>query len=146
VSDERPQETIEPASDAAEPKFPNCWADAEREMISVEVNGVTFRMRSITVGEERRIADEMNMRWKFKRTGTNPEDIAVDLGDEMTIVVSDHKSKQILTVTASLGAWTKYGSEGWTDSRKVTPETIEAMKGDVLEALYLEYVSHFRSF
>lgn len=146
MSDERPQETIDQATDQAEQKFDNCWVDCEREIIKVERGGIVFRMRSITIGEEQRIADELNMRWRFKRTGPNPQDVAVDVGDVMEVVVSDEKSKQILTVCAALGAWKKHGSEGWSDPRELTQENVEALKGDVLELLFSEYARIFRTF
>lgn len=136
---ERPPDTIDPAMDAAEPRFSGCWADNEREIIQVEINGVTFRMRSITVGEERRIADELAVELKVK-------DVAEAQGEEVaaTLKLGDYTRRMILNVGAALGMWHKYGSEGWSDPRPVTLENVEALKGDVLSRLWSEHIKYFR--
>lgn len=140
MSEERPLETIEPAQDAAEPKFENCWTDSDREVIQTEYNGITFRLRSITVGEEARIADEL----KFE---VNLKDIKETDSDNVpaTIKWGDYTKRMILNVGAALGMWKKYGSEGWSDPRPVTRENVEALKGDVLAHLWAQHIKYFRS-
>jgi len=129
-------DTIDPQTEAAEPKFTNCWVDDEREIIQTEIGGITFRLRSITVGEERRIADELALELRMVPT----ED-----GDVPTVIkMGDFTKRMILNVGAALGMWHRYSSEGWSDSRPVTPENVEALKGDVLTKLWLEHVKYFR--
>jgi hypothetical protein len=129
-------DTIDPQTEAAEPKFTNCWVDDEREIIMTEIGGVTFRLRSITVGEERRIADELAL--ELKTTPAAEGDVPA------VIRMGDFTRRMILNVGAALGMWKKYSSEGWSDARPVTPENVEALKGDVLTKLWLEHVKYFR--
>ena len=129
-------DTIDPQTEAAEPKSKNCWVDDEREIIMTEIGGVTFRLRSITVGEERRIADELALELRMAPT---------EEGDVPTVIkMGDFTKRMILNVGAALGMWHKYSSEGWSDSRPVTLENVEALKGDVLTKLWLEHVKYFR--
>jgi hypothetical protein len=129
-------DTIDPQTEAAEPKFSNCWVDDEREIIMVEIGGVTFRLRSITVGEERRIADELAIEVKVPDVSAGDVPAVIKLGD--------FTRRMILNVGAALGMWHKYSSEGWSDSRPLTTENVEALKGDVLTKLWLEHVKYFR--
>lgn len=135
--EERPKETIEAASDAAEPKFDNCWVDCEREIREVEIGGVKFRLRSITVGEERRIADELAIELKIADVKEGDVPAVLKLGD--------FTRRMILNVGAALGMWKKYGTEGWSVDRPVTMENVEALKGGVLSQLWVQYVTYFRS-
>jgi hypothetical protein len=145
-------DTIDPQAEAVEPKFTNCWVDDEREIIQTEIGGVTFRLRSITVGEERRIADELalelTMPAKKKELPEEAASIpgAVVMVEEVPAVIrmGDFTRRMILNVGAALGMWKKYSSEGWSDSRPVSPENVEALKGDVLTKLWLEHVKYFR--
>jgi hypothetical protein len=127
-----------------EPEFKNCWVDDEREIIQTEIGGVTFRLRSITVGEERRIADEIALEVAVPKKSAVVIPASAEEDAPAVIKMGDFTRRMILNVGAALGMWKKYSTEGWSDARPVTPENVEALKGDVLTKLWLEHVKYFR--
>lgn len=118
---------------SAEPKFKSCWADDEREVAVVCSHGVTFTMRSITVGENQRINQSLGLEYDHETGLRQPK------------LVADIQKLMLFTVTAALGAWKKFGHEGWSDPRPVTPEAVEALKEETVSLLYGEYVRYFRA-
>lgn len=147
------------AADKHEPPFPNCWADDDMERCTVEMGGVVFRMRTITVGEAARIARETKRDLQLMQAspaqleafagmkGKTPKDMTDEDRQELDRLLAaaapgkDGIQEVILTVAAALGAWNTYGDEGWTSPRPVTVASVAALKDEVVGQLYLAYAT-----
>ena len=117
-----------------EQKFENCWADDDREITTLTIGGVEFRLRSITVGEQGRIYTEAGS----VSDPANPP--SVGRGYQV----------MLLTVGAALGIWTRFGREGWTDPsgrhKDITVDAIAALKEGIVSRLFNEHERCFRAY
>lgn len=149
-------------SKAQEPAFDNCWADTETSRCVLKIGGVEFRLRCLTAGEAARISAET--RTELPRFGPSDEErmlyarsLNKETGDLTTaeseelnrlatqpIVGRDGAKALILTVAAALGAWKRFGDEGWSHERAVTESAVAALREEVLVRLYQAYQDHFR--
>jgi hypothetical protein len=169
-ADASPEVRIDPAVLANEPKFECCWADEDREICTVVLGTTTFRMRSLTAGEAQMIRGmvqtslpkheggptEQHKVLYARAIGKEQDEISegdIDLLKKLLSgkVVGMDGSKIIsLTVAASLGMWSKFGREGWSDPNwteapKITEEKLMRLKDDAVSFLWREHNKFFRT-
>lgn len=137
---ETPAEDLTPAPGV--PEFDHCLIDESASLIEVTIGKAKFRMRSVTAGEASIIYQKSRKPGFVPAKKGSPEadaELVARFSEEYEVTVYS-----ILTVTAALGGFRKYGNEGWTYDDPVSAATVERLAEPVVLELFRQHQAFFR--